>query len=355
MSQGQGVTIADMAAAQQIDLKRGSLEIVADEFEISDLLTFTSTNGAMQQRRARINPDDQPPQNYRNINSDGVFTAGSMESISENLQIYHAATKIDKYILGDTTLLWKPSQQMDFIHRQMAREITNAFINGDPTVKFNTDGSNRPAFQPAGMYYRLKNPTYYGLDQDMWTAGFGYWSTGSPLDLSGTITSTIANNLYDALYELQKNTNANVLFVNKRFQTLITRSWRLGSMLKTTEDQLGRTFDSILGMRLVDPGLKYAARRIFNVADTTAWIMPWTDVNGAATATAAAGSRYGIAIAARVGAGYLEGLTAQGINQEGPIKLPPPSQSSAYQIDFAYGFMVNTPHDIGGLYGIKLN
>lgn len=350
MSQGQGVTIADMAAAQQIDLKRGSLEIVADEFQMSDLMPFTSTNGAMMQRKARINPDDQPPQNYRNLNSDGLWTAGSMESINEHLVIYHAATKIDKYILGDTTLLWNPRQQVEFINRQLAREVVNAFINGNPDTVFNTDGSNRPASQPAGMIFRLKNPTQYGIDQDMWNLGI----TGASIDLSGTITQTIANNLYDSLDENQRNVKANVLFMNKRALTLFARSWRLGGMLETTQDQLGRKWKTILGMRIIEPGLKGATRRIFNVADTTFWAMPWTDIAGANTPTAAAASRYGTFLCANVGADHVEGLTAQGMSQEGPTKLPPPAEASAFQVSFAYGFFVNTPHDIAGLYGVKL-
>lgn len=350
MSSGQPLTIADMAAAQQVDLKRGSLEVIADEFALSDLLTFQSTNGAMSVRKARINPDDQPPAKYRNINSAGVFVAGSMEAITEHLQIFHAAAQIDKYIMGDSTLLFKPSEQVTFIAKQMGREILNAFINGDPDKAFNTDGSSKPAFQPTGLRYRLQNATQFGIDQDMWTLGI----TGASIDLSGAITQTVANNLVDSLDEMQRNTMANTCFMSPRMYTVWARSMRLGNFLKTTEDQLGRKWTEILGMRVIVTKIKTATRRIFNTADTTNWIQPWEDVNGNPTPTAGAGSQFNTIFTARVGSGYLEGLTAQGIQQEGPVKLLPPNEGSAYQTSFGYGFFVNTPHDIAGLHGIKL-
>jgi hypothetical protein len=115
MASGTGLTIANMAAAQQPDIRKGTLEAVANKFPLSDVLPFISTNGALVVHAARINPDDQPPQAYRNINSDGIFGAGSLEAITENLAIYHAALKIDKYIKGDSTYLFSPSQQVDFL------------------------------------------------------------------------------------------------------------------------------------------------------------------------------------------------------------------------------------------------
>jgi hypothetical protein len=72
------------------------------------------------------------------------------------------------------------------------------------------------------------------------------------------------------------------------------------------------------------------------------------------TPTAAAASRFTTIFVANVGANHVQGLTAQGLSMEGPVKLPPPTEASAYQMSYAYGFLVNGFRDVGGLFGLKI-
>lgn len=344
------VTMADMAAAEQVDLKRGTLEILANEFPLSDILPIQNLGGAVSTKYAQINPDDQPTVGLRNVGSAGVFTRGSMETKSESIQLFHEAVQIDAVIQGDKTYLYPPGPtEVEFASKQLTRKMLDTLFNGDPTVQYGTDGNSKPTFRPAGLRYRIANAANYGFDSGVYTNGI----TGATLDLT-SITATVANNVVDSISELQELTDANVIAMNFRMKTLFTKSLRLGGLLKTTEDQYGRKFDTLFGMRIVVPKLATAARNERNLADTTNWILPWEDANGNTTPTASAGSRYGSAFLMKTATDAVSGITNSGLFMEGPIKLLPPNRAFAYQMEFGLGFMTIGFKPCAQLYGFKL-
>ena len=350
MSNGP-LPITGQAAAQQVKLVKGTLEVLAHEYPLSDILPIRNTGGALTTKFARINPDDQPAANIRNINSDGQFVFGTMETVTESIQLFHNAIKIDAAIQGDKTYLFSPGQtQLELVSKNFAREFLNAMVNGNPSTAYGVDGNNKPTFEPAGIRYRAMNAATLGSDTGIFTQGI----TGASLDLSGTITQTLANNLLDSVMELQQLTSANVLLMNFRMRTIFARSFRLGGLLKTTEDQIGRTWDTLFGMRVVVPEIKAATRTLRNTTDTTNWVLPYEDVNGNTSPKASAGSRYASMMMLNAGEDAFCGLTNSGMVVEGPVKLLPPTRAFAYQMEYGLGFMQNGFRDIGMLYGIKI-
>jgi hypothetical protein len=346
MPVGQGVTILDMAAGNRPIVMKGTLEVIADLNPLSDLLKFKSVDGT-KVTVPRVNADMQPPALYRNINSDGKFVSGTLEYVNETLKVLYEPIKIDKLILMDKTGLVRPEQNIEWAADAMQLEITNAFINGDGATVFNTDGSNLPAEEPKGMRYRLQNATTEGMDPDTYTLG----TTGSAIDLSGTITASIAYDAMDSLKELQTLTLANTLFCNFRAATKIRRAAVLTGALDTTQDNLFRPWKQIFGMRLIETQIKAPARRRRNTTTSANWTIPRQDTSGNDSVTSGGYTTYYVA---NVSEGHVEGLTFGGMMQEGPTKLPPPTSAVAYELQFAFGFLVNGWSDIGGLYSVKI-
>jgi hypothetical protein len=343
--------ITGQAAAQQVKLVKGTLEVLAHEYPLSDILPIRNTGGALTAKFARVNPDDQPAANIRNINSDGQFVYGTMETVTENIQLFHNAIKIDAALQGDKTFLFSPGEtQLELVSKNFGREFVNAMINGNPTTQYGVDGNAKPTFEPAGIRYRAMNAAALGSDTGIYTYGI----TGASIDLSGAITATIANNFLDSVQELQQLTSANVLMMNFRLRTLFTRSFRLGGLLETTQDQIGRTWPMLFGMRVVVPELKAATRILRNTTNTTNWVLPYEDTLGNLTPSAGAGSQFASAMMFNAAEDAFCGLTNSGMIVEGPVKLLPPARAFTYQMEYGLGFMQNGFRDIGMLHGLKI-
>jgi hypothetical protein len=142
--------------------------------------------------------------------------------------------------------------------------------------------------------------------------------------------------------------------MNFRLRTLFTRSFRLGGLLETTQDQIGRTWPMLFGMRVVVPELKASTRILRNTTNTTNWVLPYEDTLGNLTPSAGAGSQFASAMMFNAAEDAFCGLTNSGMIVEGPVKLLPPARAFTYQMEYGLGFMQNGFRDIGMLHGLKI-
>jgi hypothetical protein len=107
-------------------------------------------------------------------------------------------------------------------------------------------------------------------------------------------------------------------------------------------------------MRIISTTIAVPTRRQRNTGagGPASWVQP-TETSGGAIDSATPG-KYTTFFVANIGEGHVEGLTAQGMGQRGPVPALPPTQAALYDVDFAFGFMVNSFADIGGLFGVQI-
>jgi hypothetical protein len=296
----------------------------------------------------RINPTVNATPMFRAINSKYAYTKTATEEFQENVMPFGDAVKIDNLIIDDPTHLFKPGPtEMEQKAQQMARVAIDTMIWGDPTVIYGQDGDSNNVFRPGGIVDRLTNPANYKMDSTTTTDMGG-------LDLTA-ITTTIANDFIDEFNDQIDKINPTFALGNRYMWRKVTRILRFGGGLDTTTDAYNRSFESWKGVRLINPGWKYMTRDAYNLADTSAWMMPWEAVTtGIVNATLTAGNRYGRILFVRTGEQDFTMLEAKGLQVRGPELLPIPEDAQGYLIKWTLGFACMDFRPLAQMKNIKI-
>lgn len=357
---GVAVTIADMAGAAQHAAKfiKGSLTVMEQKYELSDLLPFINLGGQLSASVPRPNPDAIGTVYYRNLNGKYTWTKSSLETFTEPTEELTYSFKIDTRTQNNPAYtVIKPAQfHLSTLGEQFAHELIDAMINGDPTVNYGNDPDGNATRRPPGIKFRLDN-TLNGIDAGLLIDSKTYVDGTNPIDLTN-IGSTVANNFVDSINETASLIGgADIMVMNYRMATLLTRAMRQGGMFQTTRDSYNRNITTWGpgGPRVIIVDLKTVSRTLRNSTDTSNWVLPYETTAGVAAPGAAVGSRFGSIYFIRTSAtdGFT-GLTVSGMQQRGPEKLPLPDEAVSYAMAYGYGFATMGVRCLARIKNIKI-
>jgi len=343
------ITIGQTANNKKDVLQKGVADIFAREVKLSTMLGFVGLDGAWSTKDVRPNPDAMPAVNFSVLSDDLASVSGNYEQIEETCQPLGNFIDIDIRVRNDSTLLSDPAEDnIIFYTQQIARRFNDVVLNGDPTVVDGTTPNGNPAFTPAGIKYRLANAAKYKSDSSV--------SLKAPASL--TLTETTVNESQVLLLKRYMDRminllNPDVVFVNYEFFASLMTFLAATRLLNSATDEYEREIDSYRGVKFIDPGFKTATRTALNYADTSNWILGWEDVNGNATPTAAAGSRYTSMYFAKIGQKNFHGIQPFEFDVIGPSPLDNPLKERI-TLHWGFGFMQEGYRDLGRLYGILI-
>ena len=317
------LTLADYASEPK-PLVAGVVNILRKESKIMDILPFVDV-GALSIKVIR--EGNMPNVSWRNIGADhGSAKATKPDEVTENAFSIGNEVDVDKvYVKDKSARLYDPrTYQQAMVVKSIARNFTNAFINGVPGDQKN----------PVGLWHRTLN--------DLASTQ----RINANVDISAdsgavaTATQTMIDALDALLYSVTDNLEStDKVFVVGNDTTLlrINSLFRQSGLLSSNQDALGRTFMSYKGATFIDAGLKYdeATRIITNAESGTA-------LTGGGTT-----SLY----AFKVGKEFLTGWQEYGLEVSDWVLQ---SNQVTYKqvIDWMVGIAVSHPRSVSRLYGI---
>jgi hypothetical protein len=321
-------------ANDQRPLVAGVAKILRENSKWMDILPFEDI-GALSIKVAR--EGGMPSLSWRRAgNAHGSVKAVKPTEADEQAYSIGNSIDIDKMYMKDKSpRLYNPlTYQMDMTVKSVARNFTNACINGLPTDLDN----------PVGLYYRIMNdlPATQRITADPAGASAG-------LDISPDAASLAANVksyfdkldvlIYTVCDSLDAEGKGVYLLMNDttllRHQSLARQS----GMVQTTTDALGRVWTSYKGAMLVDMGYKDddATRVIGNVEK----------LDGTSLTTGTAASIYGTRIAKECLTGWQE----YSLDVSDP-QLTDDQVTYRSVIDWVVGIAVSHPRSVARLYGV---
>ena len=317
------LTLADYASEPK-PLVAGVVNILRKESKIMDILPFVDV-GALSIKVIR--EGNMPNVSWRNIGADhGSAKATKPDEVTENAFSIGNEVDVDKvYVKDKSARLYDPrTYQQAMVVKAIARNFTNAFINGVPGDQKN----------PVGLWHRTLNDlaatqrinANVDISADSGTVSV---STQTMIDALDALLYSVTDNLESTDKVFVVGNDTTLLRINSLF--------RQSGLLSSNQDALGRTFMSYKGATFIDAGLKYdeATRIITNAESGTAL------TGGGAT------SLY----AFKVGKEFLTGWQEYGLEVSDWVLQ---SNQVTYKqvIDWMVGIAVSHPRSVSRLYGI---
>jgi hypothetical protein len=326
------LTLQDYAASPK-PLVSGVAKILQEESKFMDVLPFQDV-GTLS---VEVIQEGSLPSTiaWRDIGEDhGSYRATNPGKKQEHAFSFGNVIEIDKAIIKDkATRLYNPrTYQTEMVTRAMAREFTDAAINGAQTAN---------SKRPVGLKWRIANDL--GSDQTM------YGNTSSAaLDLSpdAASRSTAISTFWfkmDELFQRVQGGTPDYLLCNDTFLTYYWDFARNSGLMSTSKDNLGREFTSYKGVKFLPMGFKL---------DDTTRIMTNTEV---VAGTADTGSTCTSIIAVKLGPAYFTGWQEYGLEVlNKSYKDSADGLTESIIIDWVVGLALSHPRSAARMCGLQL-
>ncbi len=317
------LTLADYAAEPK-PLVAGVVNILRKESKIMDILPFVDV-GSLSVKVYR--EGSMPSISWRNIGADhSSAVATKPTEITENAFSIGNEVDVDKvYVKDKSARLYDPrTYQQQMVVKSIARNFTNAFINGVPSDLKN----------PVGLWYRVSN------DLPATQIINGNVDISADSGAVATNTQTFIDALDSLLYAVTDNLESGdqvYCVCNDTTLMRINSLFRQSGLLASTQDALGRSFLKYKGATFIDAGLKYdeSTRIITNSESGTAL------TGGGATSI----------YAFKTGKEFLTGWQEYALEVSDWVLQ---SNQVTYKqvIDWMVGIAISHPRSVARLYGI---
>ena len=239
------MTLAEMKAGMSDKVSQQIVDIFLRESEILQLLPFdncVSPQGGSTRTYSYIQKKLPSVAAFRALNAEYTANQATVEKKSADLKIFGGKFQIDR-VLKQAEGPWN---NMAYQIREKVLAAISLFhytmINGDATTR---------------------NTEFDGLDKMLAGTSTEY-NTGASIDIS-TMTQLKANadQLYEQIQLLIKNTSADALLMNSAMITKVQTMARILGYKTESEEAFGRKVTSMDGVRFMDLGKHYT------VASTT--------------------------------------------------------------------------------------
>lgn len=239
------MTLAEMKAGMSDKVSQQIVDIFLRESEILQLLPFdncVSPQGGSTLTYSYIQKKLPSVAAFRALNAEYTANQATVEKKSADLKIFGGKFQIDR-VLKQAEGPWN---NMAYQIREKVLAAISLFhytmINGDATTR---------------------NAEFDGLDKMLAGTSTEY-NTGASIDIS-TMTQLKANadQLYEQIQLLIKNTSADALLMNSAMITKVQTMARILGYKTESEEAFGRKVTSMDGVRFMDLGKHYT------VASTT--------------------------------------------------------------------------------------
>lgn len=239
------MTLAEMKAGMSDKVSQQIVDIFLRESEILQLLPFdncVSPQGGSTLTYSYIQKKLPSVAAFRALNAEYTANQATVEKKSADLKIFGGKFQIDR-VLKQAEGPWN---NMAYQIREKVLAAISLFhytmINGDATTR---------------------NTEFDGLDKMLAGTSTEY-NTGASIDIS-TMTQLKANadQLYEQIQLLIKNTSADALLMNSAMITKVQTMARILGYKTESEEAFGRKVTSMDGVRFMDLGKHYT------VASTT--------------------------------------------------------------------------------------
>lgn len=239
------MTLAEMKAGMSDKVSQQIVDIFLRESEILQLLPFdncVSPQGGSTLTYSYIQKKLPSVAAFRALNAEYTANQATVEKKSADLKIFGGKFQIDR-VLKQAEGPWN---NMAYQIREKVLAAISLFhytmINGDATTR---------------------NTEFDGLDKMLAGTSTEY-NTGASIDIS-TMTKLKANadQLYEQIQLLIKNTSADALLMNSAMITKVQTMARILGYKTESEEAFGRKVTSMDGVRFMDLGKHYT------VASTT--------------------------------------------------------------------------------------
>lgn len=319
------ITLSDYAI-QPNKLVAGVARVLRENSKFMDILPFENV-GSLSVKVMR-EASALPSVSWRNIGSShGSVKAQKPDLVEEQAFSIGNEIIVDKVLMRDTSpkLYEVMPYQTQMITKAIARNFTNAAINGVPT-----DITN-----PVGLWWRTLNDL--GSSQRI-NAGIDISPDASGLAANiQTFIDALDSLLYAVVDSVDAGGKGVYLLMNDTCMLRMQSAFRQSGALKQTTDALGRIFLEYKGAKLIDMGYKYdeATRIITNTE------------NGTALTGGGATSIYAV----RVGKEYFTGWQEYAMEVSKP-ELQSDKVTYKSVIDWTVGLALSNPRSVARLYGI---
>ena len=239
------MTLAEMKAGMSDKVSQQIVDIFLRESEILQLLPFdncVSPQGGSTLTYSYLQKKLPAVAAFRALNAEYTANQATVEKKSADLKIFGGKFQIDR-VLKQAEGPWN---NMAYQIREKVLAAISLFhytmINGDATTR---------------------NTEFDGLDKMLAGTSTEY-NTGASIDIS-TMTNLKANadQLYEQIQLLIKNTSADALLMNSAMITKVQTMARILGYKTESEEAFGRKVTSMDGVRFMDLGKHYT------VASTT--------------------------------------------------------------------------------------
>ena len=239
------MTLAEMKAGMSDKVSQQIVDIFLRESEILQLLPFdncVSPQGGSTLTYSYLQKKLPAVAAFRALNAEYTANQATVEKKSADLKIFGGKFQIDR-VLKEAEGPWN---NMAYQIREKVLAAISLFhytmINGDATTR---------------------NTEFDGLDKMLAGTSTEY-NTGASIDIS-TMTQLKANadQLYEQIQLLIKNTSADALLMNSAMITKVQTMARILGYKTESEEAFGRKVTSMDGVRFMDLGKHYT------VASTT--------------------------------------------------------------------------------------
>ena len=240
------MTLAEMKVGMSDKVSQQIVDIFLRESEILQLLPFdncVSPQGGSTLTYSYIQKKLPSVAAFRALNAEYTANQATVEKKSADLKIFGGKFQIDR-VLKQAEGPWNNMAYQ--IHEKVLAAISlfhYTLVNGDATTR---------------------NTEFDGLDKMLAGTSTEY-NTGASIDIS-TMTNLKANadQLYEQIQLLIKNTSADALLMNSAMITKVQTMARILGYKTESEEAFGRKVTSMDGVRFMDLGKHYT------VASTTA-------------------------------------------------------------------------------------
>lgn len=322
------ITLADYVQKAPNTLVKGVAQQLRNESVLLDQFNLITT-GSWRVRNLRETYDETAV-SWRDINEElGSVQHGKPEEVQSSGFSFGNMIKVDHLLVKDKTeLIYDPrARQTEITVRKMARQFSDVIIN-------NTAADNPKA--PIG----LKSFIDEHLPNQKMIAKTG----GLDLDPSGA--SYAANNrlFWRALDKLKEMVDggATHLLCNSTFIRCARALARESTLLKTTEDALGRDITEYNGMKFIDVGVSDRGSETKIITDTEA-----------NTGVDAGNSAYTSVYALRMGINHFQPWEMNPMEVKDLGRLPG-SVFYATSIEWVVGYLITDTKSVARMYGLKM-
>ena len=264
-------------------------KIVMSLFDVGNLVDDIPlvTSETLMQNGVRF-IDNLPVPTWRQLNQLPTITKGTPTPWQEQLYIVSSQFQMEKRFLREKNAIQDPMEiQFNAWMEAWAYTWNNIFFNN----AHDGTGDNNA---PVGLKTRIANYQQYGVASDMAVKG----NNSADIDLSGSISTTNANDMIDAVNQLLINMNAAdgtnvVLYMNEKMSIKFLRAVRslgAGGGFNTQKDAFGREIEYYRNAKV---------RRAGRKVDQTTQVLG--DENQDGTAYGTTGARYASIFGVRYG------------------------------------------------------